>query len=116
MIGKDPKTNDNVKSNYSAPNFSTTSAVNEFTTSSNTSTIDVMANSTKDRSLANQSYVTDTEKTSSYTYVIPVVFIIIAIVFISTIFYFWKFRNRTKSNGQEREHARPLVDTSITSV
>lgn len=120
MLGKDPKTKDNAKSNYSDINYSTTSTVDDSAILSNTSTIDVIANSTKDRSLANQSYVSDTEKTSSNSYIILVVFIIIAVVciFISIIIiYFRKFRKRTKSNGQPEELVeRPLFDTSITSV
>ena len=75
--------------------------------------MDVIANITNDTSLANKSYVMDTDNTSSYTYVIPVVIIIAVFVILSTIFYFLKCRKRKISNGQERENARPLVDTSI---
>lgn len=119
MLGKDPKTKDNAKSNYSDVNYSTTSAVNESATLLITSTIDVIANSTKDRSLANQSYVSDTEITSSNSYIILIIFIIIAVVciFISIIIiYFRKFRKRIKSNGQPEDLVSPLCDTSITSV
>ena len=118
MLGKGQKTNDTVKSNCSALNYSTTSTVDDSAILSNTSTIDVIANSTKERSLANQSYVSDTEKTSSNSYVILVVFIIIAVICIIisiVIACFRKFRKGTKLNGHQVELASPLFPDTATS-
>ena len=79
--------------------------------------LDVIVKPTNSRSLANQSYVTDTDRTSAYSYVIPVVSaVIIAGIVVGVLVYYryFKSKKRRKPYGENAQEQKGLVSQNAS--